>query len=76
MTETYRLAVERPTVRRELLETVRALRDDAIRAWETASIQVDVINVAVGYGHQHPPLPGGNGSPPDQLPEGTDATEG
>jgi hypothetical protein len=76
MAETYRLAVEHRAMRRELLETVRSQRDDAIDAWETAAIQVDVINIAAGFGHQHPPLPGGTGTSPDELPEGTGATGG
>jgi hypothetical protein len=76
MVETYRLALEQPGSRRELLASVRAQRDDAMRAWETAGIQVDVININAGFGHQHPPRPGGMGRAPDELPEGTDATGG
>jgi hypothetical protein len=74
--ETYRLAIQEPALRRELLARARTQRDDAMKAWETAGVQVDVINIAAGYGHQHPPRPGGLGSPPDDLPEGTDATDG
>jgi hypothetical protein len=76
MVETYKLAVDQPATRRELLNSVRAQRDDAMRAWETAGIQVDVININAGFGHQHPPRPGGLGVAPDELPEGTDATGG
>jgi hypothetical protein len=75
--ETYQLALQRPAVRRELLESARAQRDDAIEAWRTAGIQIDAINIAVGLGHQHPPTPGtGSGAPPDDLPEGTAAEDG
>jgi hypothetical protein len=75
MLETYKLALSRDDARAELLERVRVQRDNAMAAWETASIQMDVINIAVGYGHQHPPAPGSGGKLPDALPEGTDATE-
>jgi hypothetical protein len=74
--ETYQLAIQKPALRRELLASVRAQRDDAMKAWETAGVQVDVINIEAGFGHQHPPRPGGLGNPPDDLPEGTDATDG
>ena len=74
MAETYQLALEQPGARRALLESARAQRDDAMRAWETAGIQVDVININAGFGHQHPGRPGGLGAPPDDLPEGTGAT--
>jgi hypothetical protein len=76
MLETYKLALSRDGARAELLERVRVQRDNAMAAWETASIQMDVINIAVGYGHQHPPAPGSGGKLPDALPEGTDATDG
>jgi hypothetical protein len=76
MVETYKLALSQQGARTALLERVRAQRDIALRTWETASIQMDVINIAVGFGHQHPPVPGSGGTPPDELPEGTDATEG
>ena len=75
--ETYRLALQRPELRRELLESARAQRDDAIEAWRTAGIQIDVINIAVGFGHQHPPTPGdSSGPPPDELPEGSGSEDG
>lgn len=76
MTQTYELALERPQNRAALLEQARAQRDTAMGAWETAATQMDVINIAVGLGHQHPPAPGRGASAPDELPEGTDATEG
>lgn len=72
MMRTYQLAMERPA----LLERARAQRDNAMNAWETAAIQIDVINIASGFGHQHPPAPGTGAAAPDELPEGTGATEG
>ena len=72
MMRTYRLALERPA----LLERARAQRDNAMDAWETAAIQIDVINIAAGFGHQHPLAPGTGAAAPDELPEGTGATEG
>ncbi|HWK25959.1 MAG TPA: hypothetical protein VNS09_05310 [Solirubrobacter sp.] len=74
--ETYQLALRRPEARRALLASARAQRDDAMNAWDIAAVQVDVINIDAGFGHQHPVRPGGNGTPPDDLPEGTDATGG
>jgi hypothetical protein len=76
MVESYKLALGGGQTRAALLERVRAQRDIAMRSWETASIQVDVVNIAVGLGHQHPPAPGSAGKLPDELPEGTDATGG
>jgi len=73
--QTYKLARDEPAVRAALLERVRAQRDVAIRAWETASVQIDAINIAAGFGHQHVPGLGAGGNPPDALPEGTDAIE-
>jgi hypothetical protein len=74
--ETYQLALRDRDERDTLLEHTRALRDDALDAWATAGIQMDVINIAVGFGHQHPPTPGARDLPPDELAEGTDATSG
>lgn len=74
--ETYKLALEQPAVRDALLERVREQRDLAARTWSTAAIQVDVINIDAGYGHQHVMFPSSAGQaavPPDELPEGTDA---
>jgi hypothetical protein len=75
MTETYRLALEQPGVREQLFERVRGQRDVALRAWETGTVQLDAINIAVGFGHQHVATLGAGGRPPDSLPEGTGATE-
>ncbi|MDP3890303.1 MAG: hypothetical protein Q8Q44_03675 [Nocardioides sp.] len=41
------------------------------RVWNVAAIQVDDANVQAGLGHQHVVLAGE--TPPDTLPEGTDA---
>jgi hypothetical protein len=73
--ESYKLALDNPGARAALFERVRAQRDLAMRAWETASVQMDAINIAVGSGHQHVPSPGGGGTLPDDLPEGSGATE-
>ena len=76
--ETYKLALENPSERRSLLERARTQGDLAARAWSTAATQLDVINIDAGYGHQHVVFPNTAGSaavPPDDLPEGTDATE-
>jgi hypothetical protein len=75
MAETYRLALDEPAARRELFERVRGQRDVALRAWETGTIQLDAINIAVGFGHQHVAALGAGGRPPDDLPEGTGATD-
>jgi hypothetical protein len=76
MTETYRLALEQPAVREQLLERVRGQRGVALRAWETGTVQLDAINIAVGFGHQHVATLGAGGRPPDSLPEGSGATDG
>jgi hypothetical protein len=76
MMRTYEFARARPQDRDALLARARAQRDNAMAAWETAAIQIDVINIAAGFGHQHPPAPGVGGAPPDDLPEGTGATDG
>ena len=72
---TYRLALEQPASRTVLLERVRGQRDVAMRAWDTGTVQLDAINIAVGYGHQHVPALGAGGLPPDDLPEGSGAVE-
>ena len=72
---TYELALAQPAARRAVLERVRAQREVALRAWETAAVQLDAINIAAGFGHQHVPGLGAGSAPPDQLPEGTDAEE-
>jgi hypothetical protein len=74
--ETYKLALENPSMRRALLRRVRSQRDLAARAWSTAATQLDVINIDAGFGHQHVVFPSSAGSaavPPDDQPEGTGA---
>jgi hypothetical protein len=72
---TYRLALEQPANRAALLERVRGQRDVAMRAWDTGAVQLDAINIAVGFGHQHVGALGAGGLPPDDLPEGTGALD-
>jgi hypothetical protein len=72
--ETYELALEQPAARAALLERARAQRDLAARAWSTAAIQLDVINIDAGFGHQHVVFPRSAGEAavaPDSLPEGS-----
>ena len=76
MSETYRLALDRPEAREALFERVRGQRDVALRAWDTGTVQLDAINIAVGFGHQHVAGLGAGRLPPDDLPEGTGAIEG
>ena len=74
--ETYKLALDQPAARAALLERARAQRDLAARTWSTAAIQLDAINIDAGFGHQHVVFPSSAGeaaTPPDSLPEGTDA---
>jgi len=74
--ETYKLALENPSLRKPLFERARSQRDLAARAWSTAATQLDAINIDAGYGHQHVVFPNSAGTaavPPDELPEGTDA---
>jgi hypothetical protein len=72
---TYRLALDDPSHRAALLERVRGQRDVVMRAWDTGTVQLDAINIAVGYGHQHVAALGAGGLPPDDLPEGTGAVD-
>jgi hypothetical protein len=75
--ETYKLALENPSMRPALLQRVRSQRDLAAQGWFTAATQLDVINIDAGFGHQHVVFPSSAGSaavPPDDLPEGTGAT--
>ena len=74
-TANYKLALDEPSARAALLKSVRAQWDLAVKAWSTAAVQLDAINIAVGFGHQHVATLGAGGTPPDQLPEGTGATE-
>jgi hypothetical protein len=74
--ETYKLALEQPSLRPTLLERARGQRDLAARTWSTAATQLDFINIEAGFGHQHVTFPSSAGPgavPPDTLPEGTDA---
>ncbi len=76
--ETYSLALTEAGARDALLRRAAAQRDLAARAWSAAAVQLDVINIDAGYGHQHVTFPssGGEGAvAPDDLPEGTDARE-
>ena len=75
MVETYQLALDDPSSRAALLERVRGQRDVTMRAWETGTVQLDAINIATGYGHQHVAPLGAGGLPPDDLPEGTGAVD-
>jgi hypothetical protein len=75
MVETYRLALADPASRAALFERVRGQRDVAMRAWETGTVQLDAINIATGYGHQHVAALGAGGLPPDDLPEGSGALD-
>ena len=74
---TYRLAASgNPDA---IIARARTQRDIAIRTWSAATTQIDAINIAAGFGHQHVPQLGGEtvrAIPPDTLPEGTDAREG
>jgi hypothetical protein len=73
---TYRLAGEPGADREAILAQASAQRDNAIRTWSAAAIQIDAINVDAGFGHQHVAQLGGaaaGAQPPDTLPEGTDA---
>jgi hypothetical protein len=74
--DTYELALE--SDRDALLERAREERNLAVRAWSVAATQLDAINIATGFGHQHVYLgateaAGGFGA--DPAPEGSGATE-
>jgi hypothetical protein len=73
---TYQLAGEPGADREAILDQAAAQRENAIRTWSAAGIQIDAINVDAGFGHQHVPQLAGaaaGGQAPDTLPEGTDA---
>lgn len=70
---TYALARDAGAWRAVLLERARAEKAVALQAWETAIVQLDVVNIAAGFGHQHVGIPGTRGEASDGLPEGTDA---
>jgi hypothetical protein len=77
--ESYRLALEQPGARSALLERARQQRNLAVRTWSVAATQLDAINIATGYGHQHVYLGnseavGGIGA--DPAPEGSGAEGG
>jgi hypothetical protein len=77
--ETYALAVEQPSARRALLERARQQRNLAVRTWSVAATQLDAINIATGYGHQHVYLGGSEaagGFGADPAPEGSGAEGG
>ena len=78
-TETYALAVDDPGHRRPLLARAREQRDLAVRTWSVAATQLDAINIATGYGHQHVYLGGSaqvGGFSADPAPEGSGAEGG
>jgi hypothetical protein len=77
--ESYRLALEQPDARVALLEGARRQRDLAVRTWSVAATQLDAINIATGYGHQHVYLSGSEaagGFGADPAPEGSGAEGG
>jgi hypothetical protein len=78
-TQTYGLAVDDPGHRRQLLARAREQRDLAVRTWSVAATQLDAINIATGYGHQHVYLGGSElvgGFNADPAPEGSGAEGG
>ena len=77
--ESYRLALAQPGARDALLEQARRQRDLAVRSWSVAATQLDAINIATGYGHQHVYLGGteaAGGFGADPAPEGSGAEAG
>jgi len=75
--ETYQLASGAGVDRAAVHQQAAAQRDNAIRTWSAAGVQIDAINIDAGFGHQHIEQLGGaeaGGLAPDTLPEGTDAT--
>jgi hypothetical protein len=78
-TETYRLALRERDARGPLLERAREQRDLAVRSWSVAATQLDAINIATGFGHQHVYLGGAEeagGFGADPAPEGSGAEGG
>jgi hypothetical protein len=76
--DTYELALQSDDRRGALLERAREQRNLAVRSWSVAATQLDAINIATGFGHQHVHLgntaeAGGFGA--DPAPEGSGATE-
>jgi hypothetical protein len=77
--ESYRLALEQPAARSALLERARRQRNLAVRTWSVAATQLDAVNIATGYGHQHVYLGGSEaagGFSADPAPEGSGAEGG
>jgi hypothetical protein len=77
--ETYAIALNDPAHRRDLLRRARAQRDLAVRSWSVAATQLDAINIATGYGHQHVYLGDAErsgGFSADPAPEGSGADQG
>jgi hypothetical protein len=77
-TTSLELALEQPDIRDRLLEQARRQRDLGVRTWGVAATQLDAINIATGFGHQHVYLggPGVEGSfGADPAPEGSGAEE-
>jgi hypothetical protein len=77
--ESYALALEQRGARAALLERARRQRDLAVRTWAVAATQLDAINIATGYGHQHVYLGGSEeagGIGADPAPEGSGAEGG
>ncbi len=77
--ESYRLALAQPAARAALLERAREQRNLAVRTWSVAATQLDAINIATGYGHQHVYLGGSEavgGFGADPAPEGSGAEGG
>jgi hypothetical protein len=74
---TYRLSLAASGADAEPLRALAAeQRDNAVRTWSAAGVQLDAINVDAGFGHQHVAQlagPESGAQPPDSLPEGTDA---
>ena len=76
--DTYELALESDGGREALLERAREQRNLAVRTWSVAATQLDAINIATGFGHQHVYLGGteqAGGFGADPAPEGSGATE-
>jgi hypothetical protein len=76
--ETYRLAVRDGGARDALLESAREQRNLAVRTWSVAATQLDAVNIATGFGHQHVYLGGSEqagGFGADPAPEGSGAEE-
>jgi hypothetical protein len=63
---------------RPLLERARAKSNLAVRTWSVAATQLDAVNIATGFRHQHAYLASseqGGGFGADPAPEGSGADE-